>query len=199
MTPSRRSWRLGVCGLISSDDSNSTIVDLGGARLGLIISPINGSVQLMIDESSTGTLQWKQLNYHVGVGRYDGKTLAALPTFTIRLEPEANTWDLYAGSKLLADNLPLIVAKKSDRQFVVRAGNEGAWLTGLVFADENPLYTDANANGIDDVFELHAHGALLAVDAPVVVRSFLAQQWKESQRRHAPPALFVVRAHPDRP
>jgi len=179
--------------------SGSTIVDLGGARLGIIISPVDGSVQLLFDESATGSLQWKQLNYHIGFGRYGGKLLSALPTLTIRLEPDTNTWALYAGSKLLADNLPLIVAKKTDRQFVVRAGSEGAWLTGLVMSDENPLYEDANANGIDDAFEFQARGALLAADAPVVVRSALAQQWKESQRRKAPPALFVVRPHPDRP
>ncbi|MGH7957175.1 MAG: hypothetical protein ACREH8_09195, partial [Opitutaceae bacterium] len=117
--------------------SSSTIVDLGGVRLGIIISPVNGSVQLMFDESATGTLQWKQLNYHIGTGRYGGKILAALPTLTIRLETDTDTWDLYAGSKLLADNLPLIGAKKTDRRFVVRAGNEGAWLTGLVMSDEN--------------------------------------------------------------
>ena len=144
-------------------------------------------------------MQWKPLNYHVGAGRYGGKTMAALPTLTVRLEPDTNTWDLYAGSRLLADNLPLIVAKKTDRRFALRAGNEGAWLTGLVFSDENPLYEDANANGIDDRFELQTRGALLAADTPVALRSFFAQQWKESQRRKAPPALHVSRPHPDRP
>lgn len=177
--------------------SSSTIVDLGGARLGITISPVDGSVQLMFDQSATGILQWKSLNYHIGAGHYDGKTLSALPTLTIRLEPDTNTWDLYAGSKLLADTLPLIVAKKTDRQFVVRAGVEGAWLTGLVFADENPLYADANANGIDDLFELQARGALLTADTPVVVRSSLAQQWKDAQRRKAPPPLHVRRPKPD--
>ena len=178
--------------------SSATIVDLGGARLGVVISPVDGSVQLMFDESSTGLLQWKALNYHVGAGKYGGKTMAALPTLTVRLEPDTNTWDLYAGSKLLADNLPLIVAKKPDRRFVLRAGAEGAWLTGLVFADENPLYEDANANGIDDRFELQTRGALLPADTPVVVRSALAQQWKDAQRRKAPPALHVTRPMPDR-
>lgn len=66
-------------------------------------------------------------------------------------------------------------------------------------ADENPLSEDANANGIDDAFERQTRGALLAADTPVVVRSAFAQQWKESQRRKAPPALFVTRLRPDRP
>lgn len=154
--------------------------------------------KVMFDESSAGVLQWKALHYHVGASRFGGKNLTALPT-SIRLDPDANTWDLYAGSRILADNLPLIAAKKNDRRFVVRAGQEGAWLTGLVFADENPLYEDTNANGIDDVFERQVHGAVLAANAPAVVRSSLAQQWKESQRRKPPPALYVARPQPDRP
>jgi hypothetical protein len=133
--------------------SQSTVVDIGGARLGLTASPIEGNLQLMFDDSATGSLQWKSLNFHVGTGRFAGKTLAALPTLTLRLDPNTSTWDLYSGGRLLADNLPMIAAKKDDPRFVLRAGIEGAWVTGLVMADENPLYEDANANGVDDMFE----------------------------------------------
>lgn len=179
--------------------SASTVVDLGGARLGFVISPVDDSVQLMADEVDGGKQEWKPLNYHVGVGKYGGKIMAALPTLTVRLEPATDTWDLYVGSKLIADNLPLIVTKKTDRRFILRAGREGAWLTGLVFSDENPLYEDTNANGIDDAFELQTRGALLPADAPVVIRSTVAQEWKAAQRIKAPPALHAARPQADRP
>lgn len=177
--------------------SASTIVDIGGARLGLTLSPVGGNLQLMYDDSATGTLQWKALNFHVGAGKYGGKNLAALPTLTVRLVPGSSTWDLYSGSRLLADNLPMIAAKKDQRQFSVRAGGEGAWLTGLVMADENPLYEDANANGIDDAFERQKRGKLAAASASVADRKVLAQEWKDAQRKKAPPALFVKRPPPD--
>jgi hypothetical protein len=177
--------------------SAGTIVDVAGARLGITISPVTGSVQLMIDESSAGALQWKPLNTHIGTGRFDGRTFSALPTLTLRLDPASDTWDLYLGSRLVADHRPLIAAKKDDRRFVVRAGGEGAWLTGLVFADENPLYEDANANGIDDAFERQKRGALLAATASVSDRQSLAQEWKASQRQKAPPALYVKRPAAD--
>ena len=75
----------------------------------------------------------------------------------------------------------------------MRAGGEGAWLTGLVMADENPLYEDANANGIDDAFENQKRGALLAATANQAERQLLAQEWKAAQRLKHPPALFITR------
>lgn len=177
--------------------SGSTVVDIGGARLGLTLSPVSGSLQLMYDDSATGALQWKPLNVHVGTGKYGGRMLAPLPTLTVRLDPGAGTWDLFSGSRLLADNLPMIVANKDRRQFLVRAGGEGAWLSGLVMADENPLYEDANANGIDDTFERQKRGALASASASAFERKTLAQEWKDAQRQKAPPALFVKRPLPD--
>ncbi len=179
--------------------SQTTIVEIGGARLGLTAGPVAGSLQLMFDDSTTGTLQWKSLNVHLGTSRYDGKNFATPHTLTVYLNPTAGVWHLYSGSRLLADHLPLIAARRDNRQFTLKAGIEGAWLTGLVLADENPLYEDANANGIDDRFELQARGALLPADAPIELQRLLAQEWKAAQRKKAPPALFVKRPQPDRP
>lgn len=178
--------------------SQNTVIDIGATRLGLTSSPIRDNFQLMYDDSAAGTLQWKPLNLHVGSGSFGARNLVALPTLTIRLDPVTDTWDLYSGSRLLADGLPLIAAKKEQRQFVVKAGNEGAWISGLVMADENPLYEDENANGIDDRFEREKRGTLLPANASLVERKFLAQQWMESQRRKAPPALAVARPGNDR-
>lgn len=177
--------------------SAGTIVDIGGVRLGVTLSPVGGNLQLMYDDSTTGALQWKPLNTHVGTGRYGGKTFAALPTLTVRLDPATGTWDLYFGSRLMADHLPIIAARKDQRQFSLHAGGEGAWLTGLVLADENPLYEDANANGIDDAFEKQKRGALLAATANVSDRQSLAQEWKTAQRKTPPPALSVKRPAAD--
>ena len=179
--------------------SQTTIIEVGGARLGLTAGPIAGSLQLMFDDSATGALQWRPLNFHVSTGSYGGKNFATPPTFTVRLDPASGVWDLFSGSRIIADNLPLIAAKRDSRQFTVKAGLEGAWVVGLVFSDENPLYEDANANGIDDAFERSTRGALLAADTPAALRSALAQEWKTAQRKKAPPALFVKRPQPDRP
>ena len=152
----------------------------------------------MYDDSATGALQWKSLNVHIATGKYGGKNFAALPTLTVLLDPAGGHWTLFSGSRLLADQLPLIAAKRDSRQFTLKAGTEGAWITGLVLADENPLYEDANANGVDDVFERQWLGALLPVNATLPARQQLAKDWKAAQRVKAPPALFVQRPLPDR-
>ena len=178
--------------------SQTTIIEVGGARLGVTAGPIPGSLQLMFDDSTTGTLQWKALNVHLGTGTYGGKTMAALPVLTIHIDPTSGFWHLFSGSRLLADHMPLIASKKDSRQFTVTAGNAGAWICGLVLSDENPLYEDANNNGIDDAFEKQTRGALLPVGASISERQLLAQQWKASQRLKPPPALFLTRPLPDK-
>jgi hypothetical protein len=71
--------------------SQTTIIDIAGARLGFTASPVSGSLQVMFDDSSSpsGAPQWKSVNYHVATGKYDGKNFAALPTMTVRLDPAA--------------------------------------------------------------------------------------------------------------
>ena len=156
--------------------SQTTIIEIGGARLGLTAGPIPGSLQLMFDNSAAGTLAWKSLNVHVSTGKYGGKHFAALPTLTVALDPAAGFWHLYSGSRLLADHLPLISDKRDNRQFTVKAGTEGAWVCGLVLADENPLYEDANFNGIDDAFERQKLGALLPANGIRPATDHLAER-----------------------
>ncbi len=178
--------------------SQTTIIDLAGARLGLTASPMPGSLQLMYDDTSTGALNWKSFNLHFAAGPFTGRTFAALPTLTVRLDPAEGVWDLYANARLIAANLPLIDARKNDRQFNLRAGSEGAWVIGLVLADENPIYEDANANSIDDRFEVAQRGGLLPINASSFERQFLAKRWQDVQTATPPPPFFVVRPFSDR-
>ncbi|MGH7957533.1 MAG: hypothetical protein ACREH8_11050, partial [Opitutaceae bacterium] len=177
--------------------SQTTILEIAGARLGLTAGPIPGSLQLMFDDSAAGTLQWRSLNLHLSTATYGGKNLASLPILTLRLDPAADTWDLYSSGRLLAHHLPLIGAKKDQRQFVLKAGVDGAWLSGLVMTDENPLYEDDNANGIDDAFEKQKRGEVLSATASLPERKLLAQEWRDAQRTQPPPALLVKRPRPD--
>jgi len=178
--------------------SQTTIIEIGGARLGLTGSQLQGGLQLMYDDSTSGSPQWKSFNVHIPTAKYGGKNFAALHPLTVALDPAAGVWHLYSGSRLLADHLPLITAKRDNRQFTVKAGTEGAWVCGLVLSDENPLYEDDNFNGIDDAFERQKRGVILPATAPLYERQQLAQDWKAVQRAKAPPALFVQRPMPDR-
>lgn len=178
--------------------SQTTIVEIDGVRLGFTAGPQRGSLQLMFDTSANGIPQWRALNQHFSTGRYGPKELAAPPTLTVRLDPVSETWDLYVGSRLFAAGLPQLPPKNSQRQFNLRAGSGGAWLGGLVLADENPLYEDDNVNGIDDRFERSQRGAILPASASLVERKLLAEQWKDAQRTNPPAPLALARVLPDR-
>jgi len=180
--------------------SQSTVIHVGGAHLGVTASPSGGYIQIMVDDTSAGAAEWKELNLHVLFQKYEGRLLAALPILTVRLDAAAGIWDLFSGASLVAENLPLFANKSDARDFVVKAGSSGAWVLGLVMSDENPLFEDENENAIDDVFEKQKQfGRLLAKNAPAALRSQLAREWINTQRVSPPPALFIKRISADRP
>ena len=178
--------------------SQSTVVEIAGARIGVTLSPASGSLQVMFDEEGGGGLQWRSLGLHVPLEKFDGETLVAPPVLTVHLDPSLGVWSLYAGARLVADHLPLISSPGPQQKFTVKAGAGGAWLCQLILSDENPLYEDVNANAIDDEFERQQRGTVLAGSASLADRRLLAQQWRANQRANSPPPLFVRRPVPDR-
>lgn len=177
--------------------SQSTIIEAGGARLGVTASASDGCLQLMYDDSTAGSLQWKGLGVVVRVERYEGAMLAPLPVLTLRIDPEAGVWDVYSGARLLAHSLPMIAANRADRRITLRAGANGAWISGVVLSDDNPLYEDANENGIDDRFEYQQRGALLPTGAHAE-RGLVADHWRSVQRAAGVPILVFRRPLADR-
>lgn len=175
--------------------SPQTEITVGGARLGIIDSPIAGNLQLMVGEPGAEGLQWRPVGLHFNLDTYRGRSLADLPVLTVRLDPTAGIWDLYFGSRQLADGLAL---NPGDGRFLVHAGSDGAWVCGLVQSADNPLFEDANGNGIDDAFEREKLGQLLARDANSAARSDAAKQWRDYARTHPPAAWLADRPRPDR-
>ena len=180
--------------------SLSTIVRVGDAWLALIDGLSAKYGQLMVGKPGRTGIDWQPLNIHLPLAPYGGKPFAALQTLTVRLDPQAGNWDLYFGSRLVAEDLPFYtpVGKGNPKELSILPGKQGAWMVGLVQSDENPLYEDANANGIDDRFEQQHRGALLAASAPAADRTALIKAWRAYTRTHPTPALVVKRILPDR-
>ena len=172
--------------------SIGTIVETGGARLGIVDSDIDGYAQLVVDENT----KWRLLGIHVPVNSYDGKLLGTFPVLTVRLDRADGSWDLYHSARLVAEDLPIDASIKHG-QFVVKAGEEGAMINGLVQSDVNPLYADDNGNGVDDTFEQQKRGRLLAKADGKADRKQLIADWRKHQRTSPPPALFVNLPRPD--
>ncbi len=172
--------------------SVGTIIETGGARLGIVDSDIDGYAQLAVDENS----KWRLLGIHVPLQKFEGKFLGRFPVLTLRLDRSDGSWDLYHSARLVAEDMP-IDASIRHGQFVVKAGEEGAMINGLVQSDVNPLYADENGNGVDDSFEQQKRGRLLAKADGKADRKQLIADWRKHQRTSPPPALFVNLPRPD--
>jgi hypothetical protein len=87
--------------------STGTILEIGGARLGVVESEIDHYAQLAVDEASSGGPKWRLLAVHVPLEKHAGNLLAPFIVLTVRLDPAHGVWDLYDGASLLAEDLPL--------------------------------------------------------------------------------------------
>ena len=180
----------------SVNGSLGTVMEVGGARLIVVESAITHYATLVLEESTPAGVKWRELGLHSPLEQYETRPLASFSVLTLRLEPANGVFDLYQGSRLLADNLPYN-SGKDNRQVTIYGGDAGAMINGLVQSDENPLYEDANANGIDDRFEHQKKGRLLAANTPAADRKALIKEWRDHQRTTRPAALFVNLPRPD--
>ena len=77
-------------------------------------------------------------------------------------------------------------------------GPQGAMVMNLTLSDADPLFVDANTNGIDDAFEKQKrNGALLAANAPAADRKTLANEWKAAQSAAKAAPWKIRRPVPD--
>ncbi|MBM3866933.1 MAG: hypothetical protein FJ381_13765, partial [Verrucomicrobia bacterium] len=163
--------------------SAGTIVEAGGARLGFIPSPAERALQVMSDDPVAG---WRPLGLHLGTAPHAGRSLAAAPVLTLRLDPARRRWDLFAGPRLVAADLP--AGPGAAAWIRVRAGGEGAWLQEVLQSDDHPWCEDADRDGVDDAF-----AAKRRTGSAASPRGDLVAAWREEQRRRPPPPARVVR------
>ena len=180
----------------SVNGSPGTVIEIGGARLIVAESAITNYATLVLDESTAAGVNWRELGLHSPLEKYDTRPLASFSVLTLRLDPANSAFDLYLGTQLITEDLPY-QSGKDNRRLTLLAGEAGAMLNGLVQSDENPLYDDANANGIDDRYEQQKQGRLLAANASKAERQALIKDWRDSQRTARPAALFVHLPRPD--
>jgi hypothetical protein len=181
--------------------SPGTSIDIAGAKIVVRASSKPDNVQMQIGRPGAKGMQWRNFGGPVRLERYGGRSLAALPVLTARLDGTAGIWDLYVGSRLGAADLPLPkLPSGATKQFSLHAGSDGARVCGLISSDDNPLFEDENRNGIDDAFERQQNpNAPLATRNSGSARSQLAQAWQQDQQARQVQPWAVQRPLPDAP
>jgi hypothetical protein len=180
--------------------SVGTTLRVGGIEIRVADGVVPHTCTLVSVTGDAGGSRTESLGVHAPEAPYGGHVMAEFPVLTFRIDTENNVWDLYAGPRQVADNLPLAEPARGAGalSFTVLAGADQAWLTGLVQSVENPIVEDANANGIDDDFEKAALGnRTLDSRASLSERHALAERWREYAAQKRAPAFLTEGPKPD--
>lgn len=179
--------------------SDGTTLEVAGAKITVTTTGLTKSAKVLLGDSPSPGGSARDVGRLIGLEKFSGSPLASLPLLTLRIDPAAKTWDAYLFDQIVGSDIPLgQVGGGASKKLTLHAGSQGALLSGLIISDENPLFLDANGNGIDDRFEKQANGSLLAANAPSTARSTLLSQWKTEQAKTPTKAWAVRRPLPDK-
>lgn len=124
------------------------------AAAGGVLQALNG------DEAGSGN--WVGTSFVIPVGT--NNEAQSWVRLTVRLDFATQHWDLYANSRMVAADLSFTANSTYFSHFALQgAVSAGTTLDDFYAGSTNPLFADANANGIDDAWEV-AHGLSLATN-----------------------------------
>jgi hypothetical protein len=146
-----------------ADITASTTFDIGSSRLALWRTTAGQGELRAFNGDGQGGGRWKDTAFTAPLAA-DGSTQDWV-RFTTRLDFAHKSWDLYANGTMAAADLGFRDNASSYlASFAVQGDATAASrLDYLLAAPQNPLFADANNDGIDDAWE-SAHGLDLAVN-----------------------------------
>ncbi|MBI5382383.1 MAG: Ig-like domain-containing protein [Opitutae bacterium] len=145
-----------------ADVTSAPAFQVESALFGFALSGANGGLRAFHGDGAGGG-QWTAANFTAPVGA--DRQAAQWLRLTARLDFTRKTWDLYANGNLVAADLGLRDRTRTYlSSFFVQGDTATATLVDYLFAGpQNPLFADANNNGLDDDWET-AHGLSLAAN-----------------------------------
>jgi hypothetical protein len=133
----------------------ASLIRTAEARIALVRRGDAGEIHLGMGDG-TGGSQWLATGFMTAL---DASGAADWQHYTIREDFSARTWDFYAGGVMLAANLAFVAdvpAELSDFSLTGHA-TVSASLDEFLAAYDNPLFTDADNDGMEDAWET-VHG-----------------------------------------
>lgn len=169
--------------------SLDTRINIGGATL--VIEQSQRDVTYAAVQAS-GTD--RKINHEMPWMLFGGARMAGLEIVTVKLDRQAGTWAMWFRDFLVAADMPL---GGGSGRIEITAGKAGAWLCGLVYSDENPLFEDANDNTVPDDFERQLLGELLDVREFGQIQHALRAAWLEAKLSRPPSEFILTTPRPD--
>jgi hypothetical protein len=141
---------------------SSTIFTAEGAQFGF--QQTNGQGFLQIFEGNgNGGGTWVPTAFSIPL--VSGNLAESWVRLTARLDFTRKSWDMYADGKMIAADIPLISASSTYLSTFQAQGaaSSASYFDDMYFGATNPLFADANNDGIDDAWEA-LHGLSLLVN-----------------------------------
>lgn len=136
-----------------ADLNAATRLDLDGARMVLRRNGAMGELRAFSGDGAGGGL-WQATGFSIPLGA-DGAALEWV-RLTVRLDFASRRWDLFAGGALVAADLNLRDPARTTFGSVALRGHAAiaTRFDYLFAATTNPLFVDADQDGMDDAWEL---------------------------------------------
>ncbi|HTB81291.1 MAG TPA: choice-of-anchor tandem repeat GloVer-containing protein [Opitutaceae bacterium] len=145
-----------------TDIATATTFDVGSARFAFVLNGSLGALQAFNGNGSGGGT-WQSTAFTAPLmADYQSQNWIRLTT---RLDFTHKTWDLYANGSMVAASLNFRDNTSTYLSTFAITGDAatGTGLDDIFAGPQNPLFADANNNGIDDAWET-AHGLSTTVD-----------------------------------
>lgn len=134
---------------IHSDSTQNTRLNLSGAEIAFsTYQDSDGAAAFQLQVRTTSgdwenTSLWYRLDQNLD--------FPLVPQWTLRIDDSAGSFDLFLNRALWMANIPLTGARGENA--ILSSGPKPAFLAALQVTPDNPLFPDADTDGIPDAFE----------------------------------------------
>jgi hypothetical protein len=135
-----------------TDLATATTFNIGSARFAFLLTSEGQGALQVFNGNGSGGGSWNPTNFMILLG--PGNQSQGWIELTIRLDFTRQTWDLYANGQMVVADLGFINNSTALTNFSVQGDTSAASeIDYLSVGPDNPLFTDANNDGIDDNWE----------------------------------------------
>ena len=135
-----------LSGTLGAERNGNPRVSIGGAAVELSTS--GSDVEVWIRHARGGSIEWINTGNTFSMEQTDWLRL------TVRLDAAAGIWDLYQDDQPIGADIGLGAEQFAAIVNIESRGQVETLVDEVLIADENPLFEDADGDGVSDAFEL---------------------------------------------
>ena len=137
-------------GTLGAQREGNPKVSIGGAAVEF--STFGSDVEVWIGHASEGAIEWINTGNSFSMEQNDWLHL------TVRLDPPAGIWDLYQDDQPIGADIGLGAEPFAAIVNIESRGPVETLVDEVLISEENPLFEDADGDGISDAFERSVGG-----------------------------------------